>query len=127
MRLLDCELPVPSRPISRTDSRISSIPLTPCSCPRLTSSIRPFWRATSRERQCSCRSSNDDIQVSCNEVDRVARGIDSPSSHVDFVHLRGVDHVLKADASLTGSRFTKSLAFSPQLKAAVRVFVTKYL
>lgn len=71
--------------------------------------------------------SNDDIQVSCNEVDRVARGIDSPSSHVDFVHLRGVDHVLKADASLTGSRFTKSLAFSPQLKAAVRVFVTKYL
>jgi hypothetical protein len=71
--------------------------------------------------------SNDDIQVSCDDVDRVARGFDSPSSHVDFVHLKGVDHVLKVDASLTGSEYTKSLPCSPQLKAAVRVFVTKYL
>jgi hypothetical protein len=71
--------------------------------------------------------SNDDIQVSCNEVDRVARGFDSPSSHVDLVHLSGVDHVLKVDASLTGSKYAKSLPFSPQLNAAVRVFVTKYL
>jgi hypothetical protein len=31
--------------------------------------------------------SNDDVQVSCDEVDRVAQGFDSTSSHVDFVHL----------------------------------------
>jgi hypothetical protein len=71
--------------------------------------------------------SNDDIQVSCDEVDRVARGFNSRSSQVDFVHLKGVDHVLKVDSSLSGSEYTKSLPFSPQLKAALRVFVEKYL
>jgi hypothetical protein len=71
--------------------------------------------------------SNDDIQVSCDEVDRVARGFRSPSSHVDFVHLKGVDHVLKVDSSLSGSEYTKNLPFSPQLKAALRVFVKRYL
>jgi len=71
--------------------------------------------------------SNDDIQVSCDEVDRVARGFDSSSSPVDFVDLKGVDHVLKVDSSLSGSEYTKNLPFSPQLKAAMRVFVKKYL
>jgi hypothetical protein len=71
--------------------------------------------------------SNDDIQVSCDEVDRVAKAFDSASSHLDFVHLEGVDHVLKVDASLTGSHYTSDLPFSPQLKSALSAYVAKYL
>ena len=70
--------------------------------------------------------SNDDVQVTCDEVSRVAHGFTS-SSHVDFVHLKGVDHVLKVDASLTGANYTKKLPFSPQLKSDLRTFVAKYL
>jgi hypothetical protein len=71
--------------------------------------------------------SNDDIQVSCDEVDRMAKGFTSSSTHLDFVHLRGVDHVLKVDSSLTGSDYTKNLPFSPRLKVALKFFVAKYL
>jgi hypothetical protein len=71
--------------------------------------------------------SNDDIQVTCDEVNRVAKGFDSSTTHLDFVHLLGVDHVLKVDASLTGSEYTKNLPFSPQLKSAMKLFVAKYL
>jgi alpha-beta hydrolase superfamily lysophospholipase len=70
--------------------------------------------------------SNDDIQVTCAEVDRVATGFSS-DTHLDFVHLTGVDHVLKVDSSLTGANYTKRLPFSPQLKVALKTFVTKYL
>jgi alpha-beta hydrolase superfamily lysophospholipase len=70
--------------------------------------------------------SNDDIQVTCDEVDRVAAGL-SPDDHLDFVHLLGVDHVLKVDSSRTGNYYTKKLPFSSQLKAALQSFVTKYL
>jgi hypothetical protein len=71
--------------------------------------------------------SNDDVQVSCEEVDRVAKGFTSSHAHLDFVHLLGVDHVLKVDSSLTGANYTKKLPFSPQLEAALKVFVTTYL
>jgi uncharacterized protein len=70
--------------------------------------------------------SNDDIQVTCDEVDRVAAGFSS-DRHLDFVHLLGVDHVLKADSSRTGNFYTKKLPFSSQLKAALKVFVKKDL
>jgi alpha-beta hydrolase superfamily lysophospholipase len=70
--------------------------------------------------------SNDDIQVTCDEVDRVAAGFAS-DTHLDFVHLVGVDHVLKVDSSRTGSYYTKKLPFSAQLKAALKVFVKKDL
>ncbi len=70
--------------------------------------------------------SNDDIQVTCDEVDRVASGLSS-DSHLDFVHLLGVDHVLKVDSSRTGNFYTKKLPFSSQLRAALKVFVKKYL
>jgi hypothetical protein len=56
----------------------------------------------------------------------LARGFTS-SSHVDFVHLKGVDHVLKVDASLTGANYTKKLPFSPKLRSDLRTFVAKYL
>jgi hypothetical protein len=71
--------------------------------------------------------SNDDIQVTCGEVDRVAQGFHSSTTHLDFVHLLGVDHVLKVDNSLTGANYTKKLPFSPQLKSALKSFVAKYL
>jgi alpha-beta hydrolase superfamily lysophospholipase len=71
--------------------------------------------------------SNDDVQITCAEVTRVAQGLTASSSRVDFVHLRGVDHVLKVDPSLGGSNYTKNLPFSPQLKVALRTFVDKYL
>ncbi len=70
--------------------------------------------------------SNDDVQVTCGEVNRVAQGLNS-SVHLDFVHLVGVDHVLKVDDSLSGSNYTKALPFSPQLKAAIRAYVATYL
>jgi alpha-beta hydrolase superfamily lysophospholipase len=70
--------------------------------------------------------SNDDIQVTCGEVNRVLQGFDA-SAHLDFVHLVGVDHVLKMDASLSGSDYTKKLPFSPQLKSAMKTFAAKYL
>ncbi|MGB8197128.1 MAG: hypothetical protein WCF25_09010 [Acidimicrobiales bacterium] len=70
--------------------------------------------------------SNDDIQVTCDEVDRVAAGF-SADPHLDFVHVLGMDHVLKVDSSLTGNDYTKKLPFSPQLKAALTVFVSRYL
>ncbi len=71
--------------------------------------------------------SNDDVQVSCTEVDRVASGFTSSGASLDFVHLRGVDHVLKVDSSLTGTQYTKNLPFSPQLDSALKIFVRKYL
>ena len=70
--------------------------------------------------------SNDDVLVTCGEVDRVARGFAS-SAQLNFVHLLGVDHLLKVDASLTASNYAKNLPFSPQLKVALRAFVTKCL
>jgi alpha-beta hydrolase superfamily lysophospholipase len=71
--------------------------------------------------------SNDDIQVSCDEVERVAKGFAPSTSHLDFVHLKGVDHVLKVDTSLTGTNYAKDLPFSPRLKSDLHTFVAKYL
>jgi uncharacterized protein len=69
--------------------------------------------------------SNDDIEVTCAEVDHLVSGLSA--SDLDFVQLSGVDHVLKVDASRTGADYGKSLPFSPQLRAALRGFVERYL
>ncbi len=71
--------------------------------------------------------SNDDVQVSCDQVTPVAGGLTTSTAKLDFVHLVGVDHVLKVDASLTGTDYTKNLPFSPQLKSALSGFVAQYL
>jgi len=57
----------------------------------------------------------------------VASGVHIIGASLDFVHLRGVDHVLKVDSSLTGTQYTKNLPFSPQLDSALKIFVRKYL
>ena len=71
--------------------------------------------------------SNDDIQVSCAQVDHLVAGLARARAATDFVHLTGVDHVLKQDASRTEAGYTEPLPFSPQLQAALRTFVERHL
>lgn len=64
--------------------------------------------------------SNDDIQVSCADVDHLAVGL----THTDTtrVNLTGIDHVLKKDSTRTGAGYAKSLPFSTKLQAALATF-----
>jgi pimeloyl-ACP methyl ester carboxylesterase len=71
--------------------------------------------------------SNADIQITCGEVDRIASGLQDAGAAYDYVHLRGVDHVLKVDSSMTGAKYSSKLPFSPQLRSSLRKFVLKYL
>ena len=71
--------------------------------------------------------SNDDIQVSCSEVDHLVEGLTQAQAAVDLVQLSGVDHVLKVDPSLTAADYGKPLPFSPQLRAALASFVHQNL
>jgi len=66
--------------------------------------------------------SNDDIQVSCKQVDHMFNGFIKSKVTLDFVYLMGVDHVLKVDASKTGNDYTKSLPFSPYLEKQLTQF-----
>jgi len=71
--------------------------------------------------------SNADIQVRCGEVDHLAAGLQRAKANYDFVHLRGVDHVLKQDSSQAGAQYGAPLPFSPQLREALSTFVREYL
>ncbi|HXQ19672.1 MAG TPA: hypothetical protein VN781_08615 [Acidimicrobiales bacterium] len=71
--------------------------------------------------------SNDDIQVSCAEVDHLVSGLGESHVQIDFVQLAGVDHVLKQDPSRTALAYTEPLPFSPQLRAALQTFVRQHL
>ncbi len=71
--------------------------------------------------------SNADVQVSCSQVGRIASGLDAAGAAVTFVHLKGVDHVLKVDSSGSGANYTKDLPFSPALKKALARFVATSL
>jgi hypothetical protein len=66
--------------------------------------------------------SNDDIQVSCKQVDHMFDGFIKSKATLDFVYLKGVDHVLKVDSSKTGNDYTKNLPFSPYLKKELAQF-----
>ena len=66
--------------------------------------------------------SNDDIQVSCKQVDHMFNGFIKSKATLDFVYLKGVDHVLKVDSSKTGNDYTKDLPFSPYLKQQLAQF-----
>jgi hypothetical protein len=50
-------------------------------------------------------------------------GLTSAGTKTDYVHLTGVDHVLKEDASRTPANYTKPLPFSTQLAAALASFI----
>lgn len=71
--------------------------------------------------------SNSDILVSCSEVQRVVSGLTVAKANVDFLHLRGVDHVLKVDPSGKISNFSQPLPFSPTIRKALASFVQKNL
>jgi len=71
--------------------------------------------------------SNDDIQVSCIDVEHLAGGLSSADADTDLVSLTGVDHVLKEDASRTANDYGSPLPFSTQLETALQQFVTAHL
>jgi uncharacterized protein len=71
--------------------------------------------------------SDADIQVSCADVDHLAAGLSHAHVDIDFVHLHGVDHVLKEDGSRTGASYTKPLPFSTQLRSALQAFAVQSL
>lgn len=71
--------------------------------------------------------SNADTQVTCGEVNHLADGLAKASADTDFVHLTGVDHVLKEDPTGSPANYTNPLPFSAQLKAALAAFVKQHL
>jgi hypothetical protein len=71
--------------------------------------------------------STADLQVSCSQVQRIAVGLAKAAALAQFVHLVGVDHVLKVDPTGAGANYTKKLPFSPVLRAALNTFVKKNL
>jgi hypothetical protein len=71
--------------------------------------------------------SSADSQVSCAQVGRIAKGLARADARTHFVHLVGVDHVLKVDSSGTSVNYTKKLPFSPALRTALKTFVKNSL
>jgi hypothetical protein len=71
--------------------------------------------------------SNADGDFGCAQVNRVAAGLSKASAKLDYVHLNGVDHVLKEDITRNSADFNESLPFSAQLRAALKAFVASNL
>lgn len=71
--------------------------------------------------------SDSDTQVGCDDVDQLASGLTTAGTKTDYVHLTGVNHVLKEDASRTAANYTEPLPFSAQLKTALAAFVKENL
>lgn len=66
--------------------------------------------------------SDADLQITCQDVDALVAGLTGAGAKTDYVHLTGVDHVLKEDASRVPANYTKPLPFSAQLVAALASF-----
>jgi len=71
--------------------------------------------------------SNADLYFGCAEVDHLAAGLSQASARLDYVHLDGVDHVLKEDISKDPAAFNQSLPFSAQLRTALKTFLASNL
>jgi uncharacterized protein len=67
--------------------------------------------------------SDADTQITCEDADHLMSGLNSAGTKTDYVHLTGVNHVLKEDASKTPGGYTKPLPFSNQLTSALASFV----
>lgn len=67
--------------------------------------------------------SDADLQITCQDVDSLVSGLTSAGTKTDYVHLTGVNHVLKEDASGTPVNYPKPLPFSTQLVGALASFV----
>jgi hypothetical protein len=71
--------------------------------------------------------SNADLQISCTDVDHLVAGLTAGRAAVDFVHLVGVDHVLKVDPSASAADYGENLPFSPQLQQSLAQFAATNL
>jgi len=71
--------------------------------------------------------SNADGYFGCGEVNRLATGLSKASARLDYVHLNGVDHVLKEDITKSPATFGQPLPFSAQLRAALKTFLASNL
>lgn len=67
--------------------------------------------------------SDADLQITCQDVDYLMSGLTAAGTKTDYVHLTGVDHVLKEDPSSTPANYTKALPFSTQLTGALASFI----
>lgn len=67
--------------------------------------------------------SDADLQITCQDVDSLVSGLTNAGTKTDYVHLTGVDHVLKEDASRTPANYAKPLPFSTQLVGALASFL----
>jgi uncharacterized protein len=71
--------------------------------------------------------SDSDIQITCEDVDHLVSGLTNAGTKTVYVHLTGVNHVLKEDTSKTPRNYTKPLPFSAQLTGALASFVKENL
>lgn len=67
--------------------------------------------------------SDADLQITCQDVDHLVSGLTGAGTKTDYVHLTGVDHVLKEDASRTPANYTNALPFSAQMTGALASFI----
>jgi uncharacterized protein len=67
--------------------------------------------------------SNADEYFTCSMEDRIAARASTANATVDFVHLDGVDHLLKEDIAREPAVWNQALPFSTQLSSALRKFV----
>jgi hypothetical protein len=58
---------------------------------------------------------------------RIATGVSKANAKIDYVHLDGVDHLLKEDLTKDSATWNQALPFSSQLQAALRTFAAKNL
>ena len=58
---------------------------------------------------------------------RIATGVSKANAKIDFVHLDGVNHILKEDVARDLSTWDQALPFSTQLRSALRTFVANNL
>ncbi len=66
--------------------------------------------------------SNADMWFTCAQEDRIAQGLTEAQAKLDYVHLDGIDHMLKEDLTRDEAGFNQALPFSSQLRAALRTF-----
>jgi len=71
--------------------------------------------------------SNMDQYFTCAMEDRIASGLSKGNAKIDFVHLDGVDHLLKEDLTKDSATWNQALPFSSQLRSALRTFAAKNL
>jgi pimeloyl-ACP methyl ester carboxylesterase len=71
--------------------------------------------------------SNADQYFTCSMEDGIATGVSKANARIDFVHLDGVDHLLKEDITRDPAAWNQALPFSTQLQAALRTFAAENL